>query len=253
MKISVVTLFPAIFRALDHSIPGRALASGALVLERIDPRDFATDKHRTVDDSPYGGGAGMVMRPDVLADAVEFARLGNPAAPVIYLSPQGAPFAQRHAEHLATLSGFILVCGRYEGVDERFIRRCVDFEVSLGDFVLTGGEPAALCVIDAVTRLLPGVLGNDASAVEESFGAGLLEHPQFTRPRVFEGEDVPAVLVSGDHGRVAGWRRAAAVQRTQARRPDLLGGETGAGGATSADPIPDWMVDPRHLQVAVDD
>ena len=253
MKISVVSLFPAFFRALDHSIPGRAIASGAMELERIDPRDFAQDKHRTVDDSPYGGGAGMVMRADVLSDAVAFARAGNPNAPVIYLSPQGAPFAQRHAEQLATLDGLILVCGRYEGVDERFIRRCVDYEVSVGDFVLSGGEPAALCVVDAVVRLLPGVLGNDSSAVDESFGAGLLEHPHFTRPRTFGGDGIPDVLVSGHHGRIAEWRDAAAVERTRARRPDLLPPGPMSKPPKGSDPIEDWMVEPRHLQVAVDD
>ena len=252
MKITLLSLFPSYFQCLRLSIPGRAIASGALELERLDPRDFARDRHRTVDDTPYGGGPGMVMRADVLAEAVRFARESNPGAPAVYLTPQGAPFAQRHAEHFASLPGLILVCGRYEGVDERFIRSCVDFEVSVGDFVLSGGEPAAVCVVDSVSRLLPGVLGNDDSAELESFGSGLLEHPQFTRPRTFESVDVPDVLLSGDHGRIGRWREEVSRLRTAARRPDLLE-DVGAPAVELEFEVPDWLVDPRHLQVAVDD
>ena len=253
MKITLVSLFPGFFECLRLSIPGRALASGALELVRLDPREFARDRHRTVDDSPYGGGPGMVMRADVLADAVAHAKSSNADAPVVYLSPQGARFEQAHAQRFASLPGLILVCGRYEGVDERFIRHFVDFEVSVGDFVLSGGEPAAVCVIDTVARLLPGVLGNRASAVQESFGTGLLEYPQFTRPRVFGNDDVPDVLLSGDHGRIAAWRTEASRRRTAARRPDLLPGKQPSTRPDSNFEIPDWMVDPRHLQVAVDD
>lgn len=257
MRISILTLFPGIFDALKHSILARAVAGGAVEFELVNPREFARDKHRTVDDSPYGGGAGMVMRPDVLRDAVEYARGRNPGAPVVYLSPQGAPFRQAHAEKLANLPGMILVCGRYEGVDERFIEACVDYEVSVGDFILTGGEPAALCVVDAVVRLLPGVLGNSASAVEESFGDGALEHPQFTRPREFDGRPVPPVLLSGDHGKVANWRRRISLERTAARRPDMMIDELSANDMSllenSALQVDSWLVDPRHVQVAVDD
>jgi tRNA (guanine37-N1)-methyltransferase len=257
VKISILTLFPGIFDALAYSMMARANSAGAVTFELINPREFARDKHRTVDDAPYGGGAGMVMRPDVLRDAVGYARVSNPGAPVVYLSPQGAPFKQAHAESLAALPGLILVCGRYEGVDERFIEACVDYEISVGDFILTGGEPAALCVADAVVRLLPGVLGNSASAVEESFGDGALEHPQFTRPRDFDGRPVPPVLLSGDHGRVANWRRRISLERTAARRPDMMIDELSPNDLILLE-NPDfdtesWLVDPRHVQVAVDD
>ncbi len=257
MRISVLSLFPGIFDALKHSILARATAAGAVSFELINPREFARDKHRTVDDSPYGGGAGMVMRPDVLADAVDYARANNPGAPVIYLSPQGAPFRQGHAQTLSELSGLILVCGRYEGVDERFIDSHVDYEVSVGDFILTGGEPAALCVIDAVVRLLPGVLGNANSAVEESFGDSTLEHPQFTRPREFGSHQLPPVLLSGDHGKVAKWRRRVSLERTAARRPDMMIEELSPNELSlleNSEFEPEaWLVDPRHLQLAVDD
>ncbi|MCB9521033.1 MAG: tRNA (guanosine(37)-N1)-methyltransferase TrmD, partial [Myxococcales bacterium] len=204
MRVTFVSLFPEYFVGpMTTSVVGRAVASGALAWDAVSPRDFAVDRHRTVDDTPFGGGAGMVMRAPELAAATRWARSRMSGARVALMSPQGARFEQRHAELLAREEGLVIVCGRYEGVDERFVEACVDIEISLGDFVLTGGEPAAVCVVDAVARLLPGVLGNAASSVEESFSCGGLEHPQFTRPSAWEGVEVPAVLRGGDHGAVA--------------------------------------------------
>lgn len=258
MRVTFVTLFPGFFDGpMGSSIPARAVAAGALEWATVNPRDFATDRHRTVDDAPFGGGAGMLLRADVMADALAWAKRANPGAPTLLMSPQGRPFAQRDARALAACAGAILVCGRYEGVDERFVERCVDAEVSIGDFVLSGGEPAALCVVDAVARLLPGVLGNDESAVDESFTRGWLEHPQFTRPASWHGLEAPPVLRSGDHGAIARWRRKAAILRTHARR--------GVGSAPPTDrkdekilrdervDVPAWLVRPRHLDSAVDD
>lgn len=198
----------------------------------------------------------MLMRPQVMADAVADARLRCPDAPVVLMSPQGARFDQHAARALAEGPGMILVCGRYEGVDDRFVERCVDVELSVGDFVLSGGEPAAFLVTDAVTRLLPGVLGNDASAVEESFSASLLEHPQFTRPASFDGLDVPPVLLSGDHAKVARWRHVTSLLRTEARRPDLLTAsareEIAALSDVERDAICKWQVRARTLYSKVD-
>lgn len=223
MRIALVTLFPEFFEApLSVSVLGRAQQAGVFSVASVSPRTFATNTHRTVDDTPYGGGAGMVMRAPELGAAVEEARELAPGARVLLLSPQGARLDQAAAARLAAEPGLILVCGRYEGVDERFIERYVDEEVCLGDFVLSGGEPAALCLIDAVVRLLPGGLGNAASAVEESFSDARLEYPQFTRPPVFDELPVPAVLTSGDHARVAKWRQKVGLLRTLYRRPDLL-------------------------------
>ncbi len=258
MNVAFVSLFPEFFDApMGVSIVGRAVEQGALRWVSVNPRDFAIGRHRSVDDTPYGGGAGMLMRPNVMADAVAHARTECPGAPVVLMSPQGARFNQSHAEKLAAGPGMILVCGRYEGVDERFVERCVDFEVSIGDFVLSGGEPAAFMITDAVTRLLPGALGNAESAVEESFSSGVLEHPQFTRPRDFEGLPVPDALCSGDHARVARWRRHASLLRTAARRPDLLTpadlAEIEALSDASRATVPSWQIQARHLHSAVDD
>ncbi len=222
MRFEIVTLFPEVVEALRIGLLGKAMDSGAIEVVARSPREFATDKHRSVDDAPYGGGSGMVLMPGPIAetlDALDAERVG-PSHKVL-LTPQGDRFDQRMAEHFATLPALTLVCGRYEGFDDR-IRGMVDQEVSLGDFVLLGGEIAGATIIEAVARLGPGVLGNDESATEESHSTGLLEYPQYTRPAVFRGQEVPAVLKSGDHARVARWRRKEALRRTKERRPDLL-------------------------------
>ncbi len=223
LSVEVLTLFPRMIAApLEESILGKAREKGLLRVQVTDIRDFADGKHRVTDDVPYGGGAGMVMKPEPLVAAIEAARARLPSAKVILLSPQGARFEQRKARELAQAGALILVCGRYEGVDERVLR-WVDEELSLGDFVLTGGEVAALAVIDAMARLVPGVLGNELSAHDESFSEdGLLEGPQYTRPPEFRGLRVPEILLSGDHGKIAKWRHEQAVARTRERRPDLL-------------------------------
>lgn len=218
----ILTLFPAMIRAYaSESILGKALGRGLLELDVTDIRDFAAGKHHVTDDAPYGGGAGMVMKPEPLVGAIEAAQAKRPRAPVILLSPRGAPFTQRVASDLAHRESMILVCGRYEGVDERAMI-AIDEEISLGDFILTGGELGALCLLDSVARLLPGVLGNSESLSAESFESGLLEYPQYTRPAEFRGMAVPAVLQSGDHARIARWRRWHSLRVTQARRPDLF-------------------------------
>ena len=222
-KVTVVTLFAEFFESpLRTSLLGKAVEKGALELETINPRDFTSDKHRTVDDTPYGGGPGMVLMPNPLVDAIEEARRSNPAASVILLSPQGERFDTATAAALASETGVILVCGRYEGFDER-IRAFVDRELSVGDYVLSGGEPAALVIVDTVFRCLPGTLGNAESTRSESFADGLLEYPQYTRPAVFRGMEIPEVLVSGNHARIEEWRRQQALERTKKRRPDLIG------------------------------
>jgi len=216
----VFTALPQILEApLSASLLGRARERGLVDLAVHDLRDHTTDRHRSVDDSPFGGGAGMVLSPEPVFRAVEAVR---PPRPLYLLDPGGRRFDQPMAAELAAGPGFSLLCGRYEGVDERVRRHLVDGELSIGDFVLAGGEAAAFVVIEAVTRLVPGVMGNDASAGEESFVDGLLEHPHFTRPAEFRGWVVPEVLRSGDHGRVARWRRAVSLARTVARRPDLI-------------------------------
>lgn len=220
MRFVLVTLFPGVVQAyLDESIVGRAKARGLFETELIDPRTFTTDRHRTVDDVPFGGGAGMVMKAEPLAQAVESA---GPVSRRILLSPGGRPFRQADARALATLDSLLFVCGRYEGIDERFVERFIDDEISLGDFVLTGGELAALCVVDAVVRLLPGALGNAESAVQESFSQGLLEYPHYTRPAVWRETPVPEVLLSGHHAEIERWRRRQSLVRTARRRPELL-------------------------------
>jgi tRNA (guanine37-N1)-methyltransferase len=224
LSVEVLTLFPRMVAApLEESILGKAAGKGLLRVKVTDIRDFAQGKHRVTDDVPYGGGAGMVMKPEPLVAAIEAAKEREPRARVVLLSPQGVPFEQGKAEELARHGALVLVCGRYEGVDERVLR-WVDEEISLGDFVLNGGEVAALALIEAMARLVPGVLGNALSAHSESFsgGDGLLEGPQYTRPPEFRGLPVPEVLLSGDHEKIARWRKEQAVARTRERRPDLL-------------------------------
>ena len=219
----VLTLFPDMIRqAVGHSIVARGAAAGLLSVAAIDIRAFATDRHRTVDDVPYGGGAGMVMKPGPVADAIRAARAQAPDARVVLMSASGRPFGQAVAREYAALpGGLILVCGHYEGVDERIAAHYVDDELCVGDFVLSGGELAALAVLDATARLLPGVLGNAGSLAEESHESGLLEYPQYTRPAEFEGHRVPEVLLSGNHAEVARFRQEQAVAKTRRMRPDL--------------------------------
>lgn len=219
----ILTLYPAMFPgALGQSLAGKALTSGLWALKTLDIRDFAHDKHRSVDDTPSGGGPGMVLRADVVADAVDAARAdAKPNWPLVYLSPRGRRFDQALALDWAAAGGVTLVCGRFEGLDQRVIDARGLVEVSLGDFVLSGGEPAALAMLDAVVRLIPGVMGDEASGEEESFQRGLLEAPHYTRPQQWEGRDIPEVLSSGHHGRIANWRRARAEELTRLRRPDL--------------------------------
>jgi tRNA (guanine37-N1)-methyltransferase len=222
----VITLFPEAFPGtLGLSLTGKALDFGLWRLDPIDLRGFGAGRHRNVDDTPAGGGAGMVLRPDVVDAALRAARVGTPDDrarwPVVYLSPRGAPFVQATARRLAQTEGVTLLCGRFEGVDQRVLDHHRIEEISLGDFVLTGGEIAAQAVLDATVRLIPGVLGNAASTEEESFADGLLEHPHYTRPALWEGQEIPAVLQSGNHAEIARWRRAAAEALTRARRPDL--------------------------------
>lgn len=225
----VMTLFPAAFPGvLGESLTGRAMQNGLWQLQTFDLRDHGLTRHRNVDDTPYGGGAGMVLRADVLGAAIDDmrARTRQPL-PLYYLSPRGVPFNQAMARTWARRDGVALLCGRFEGVDERVLQHYGIQEVSLGDFVLTGGEIAAQAMLDATVRLLPGVLGNADSAVDESFSAGLLEHPQFTKPASWRGLDVPEVLTSGDHGKIASWRQAMSERLTQDRRPDLWAAHQG--------------------------
>lgn len=223
MKISTISLFPEIFQALDYSIPGRAAKAGLLELKHWQLRDFALDKHRTVDDRPFGGGPGMVLKVEPLRAAIKAAREAAPlGSPVVYLSPQGTPFNQQLAEQQLKLPGLILIAGRYEGIDERVLEHDVDLEWSVGDYVLSGGEFAALSVIDAVTRLIPGALGDLESALQESFTTGLLDHPHYTRPEEIDGQRVPEVLLGGNHADIEHWRHEQALKRTKTKRPDLL-------------------------------
>ncbi|WP_285674850.1 tRNA (guanosine(37)-N1)-methyltransferase TrmD [Paralimibaculum aggregatum] len=239
----VLTLYPEMFPgALGHSLTGKALQAGLWALDALDIRRFARDKHRTVDDRPAGGGPGMVLKPEIVAAAIDEAQRGIPDDrtrwPVFALSPRGRRFDQGLAQAIARAEGVTLLCGRFEGIDERVLEARRIEELSVGDFVLTGGEIAAMTVLDAVLRLIPGVLGNEASAVEESFSRGLLEHPQYTRPTVWEGRAIPEILLSGHHARIAEWRLARAEALTQARRPDLWRAYRGAskpGGGTDGD------------------
>ncbi len=221
-RATVLTLYPEMFPGhLGASLSGRALERGQWSIDAVQIRDFAEDKHRTVDDTPAGGGAGMVLKPDVLARAID-AVSGNDDRPRLLMSPRGRPLTQARVRELADGPGVVIVCGRFEGVDQRVIDGRELEEVSIGDYILSGGEPAALTLLDAVVRILPGVMGNELSGVHESFEGGLLEHPHYTRPQVFEGREIPAVLTSGNHGAIAKWREAEARRLTGERRPDLL-------------------------------
>ncbi|MHA6263119.1 tRNA (guanosine(37)-N1)-methyltransferase TrmD [Arenibacterium sp. CAU 1754] len=222
-KAKVITLFPSAFPGvLGESLTGKALQDGLWQLETIDLRRFGVGKHRNVDDTPAGGGAGMVLRPDVLGESIEAAQTNTSGNwPLIYLSPRGRPMTQSLMQNLARADGVTLLCGRFEGVDERVLEHYGIQEVSLGDFVMTGGEIAAQALIDATVRLLPNVLGNAASTEEESFSSGLLEHPQYTRPAEWKGHAIPDVLMSGHHGKIAQWRREQSEEITRKRRPDL--------------------------------
>ena len=223
MRIDVVTIFPPLLAgAFEHSIIKRARERGIVDIQVHDLRGYTTDRHRTVDDYPYGGGAGMVMKPEPWFAAVEALRVaGNPGRAIL-LTPQGQRLEQRFVQRLASEDRLIILCGRYEGVDERVREHLADEEISIGDYVLSGGEPAAAVLVDALVRLQPGALGSSESTIEESFADGLLEYPQYTRPPEFRGWRVPDVLLSGDHGAVERWRRDQQVERTRVRRPDLL-------------------------------
>ncbi len=230
MRIDVLTILPEVVQAFTSaSLLGKARRDRVLDIRIHDLRDSATDVHRTVDDSPFGGGAGMVLKPEPVFDTVERV---DPPRPLVYLTPAGRPFDQGHARRLAGGDGFTLLCGRYEGIDQRIRDHLVDEELSIGDYVLAGGEVAAGVVIEAVGRLVPGVLGNSESVDDESFSDGLLEYPHYTRPAGYRGWEVPDVLRSGDHGRVARWRRAWSLRRTIDVRPDLIAAR---GGITDAD------------------
>ena len=226
---TVLTLYPEMFPGpLGVSLAGRAREEAKWVLDAIQIRDFAIDKHRTVDDTPAGGGAGMVLRADVLASAIDHARAGQPDCPVLAMTPRGKPLSQARVRELAAGPGAIILCGRFEGFDERiFAGRDVE-EVSVGDIVLSGGEPAALMLLDACIRLLPGVMGAASSGTEESFEQGLLEYPHFTRPALWEGRTIPEVLRSGDHAKIAAWRKSQSEIDTRLRRPDLWERHSGA-------------------------
>lgn len=222
MIFDVLTLFPEMFVSpFAESVLGKAIDKGLIALHAHNLRDWAEGRHKVVDDTPYGGGDGMVMKPEPICRALDVLRQRAPGSRVLLMSPQGRPFCQAEAQKLARDPGLILVCGRYEGFDER-IRSRVDGEYSLGDFVLTGGELAAMVMVDAIARLLPGVLGSSGSAESDSFSDGLLEYPHYTRPVEFEGERVPEVLLSGNHGEIARWRRRQQLRRTLERRPELL-------------------------------
>ncbi len=225
-KAHILTLFPELFPgSMGHSITGRALSEGKWSCTATDIRDFATDKRKTVDDTPYGGGAGMVMRADVVAEAIEHAKKETPNAPVVFMTPTGTPFNQGMANRWAAGEGVILLCGHYEGIDQRVLDALVDEEVSIGDYVLTGGEIAVYPVLDATIRQLPGVLGNDETLAEESFSPaleGLLEYPHYTRPEEWRGQTVPEVLKSGHHAKIDAWRKEQSIAKTQKVRPELL-------------------------------
>lgn len=219
MKISILTLFPEMFSIFNHSIIGRAKDNGIVDINLLNIRDYSLNKHKKVDDYPYGGGAGMVMAPQPIIDSIRAAKENN-SGKVIFLGPRGKTFNQEMAKELSREDKLIFLCGHYEGIDERVYKH-IDMEISLGDFVLTGGEMAAIPVIDSILRLIPGVLGKEESFMEESFYNGLLEYPQYTRPEEFEGESVPEILLSGHHENIRKWRRLKSIQITKKRRPDL--------------------------------
>ena len=221
-RATVLTLYPEMFPGhLQHSLSGKALERGDWSLEAVQIRDFASDRHRTVDDTPAGGGAGMVLKPDILAAAIDTSAPEGDTRPKLLMSPRGRPLTQKRVRELVEGDGCVIVCGRFEGVDQRVIEARGLEEVSIGDYVLSGGEPAALTLLDAVVRVLPGVMGNALSGVHESFEGDLLEHPHYTRPQVFEGRDIPAVLTSGNHAAIDKWRHERAEELTRVRRPDL--------------------------------
>jgi len=230
-RANILTIFPDVFPGpLGASLAGKALASEIWSLEVTDIRTFANDKHRSVDDTPAGGGPGMVMKADVLGRAID--AMPTDQRPRLLLSPRGNPLTQKRVEDLAAGAGLVLVCGRFEGIDERVIAGRDLEEVSIGDYVLSGGEIAAMVLIDACVRLLPGVMGAAASGAEESFAGGLLEYPQYTRPQLWEGRPIPEVLLSGDHAKIAAWRRSEAERLTRERRPDLWERHSGARGSS---------------------
>jgi tRNA (guanine37-N1)-methyltransferase len=238
-RATVLTIFPEMFPGpLGASLAGKALAAGLWRLEPVDIRAHAHDKHRSVDDTPAGGGPGMVMRVDVLARAVDAAVRADDPRPRLAMSPRGVPLTQERVAALAKKPGAIILCGRFEGIDERFIEGRGFEEVSIGDYVLSGGEIAAFVLLDACVRLLPGVMGKEASGAEESFSGGLLEYPQYTRPQLWEGRSIPAVLTSGDHAKVEAWRRAEAELLTRTRRPDLWAAHLAAAGKREKRPTP---------------
>ena len=223
MKFHILTLFPEMFAGvLSLGVTGRAVENGTLEVKLYNIRDYATDRHRSVDDAPYGGGAGMVMKVEPIAACIEAARKNAPDARLLLASPGGRPFDQKMAAELAADGELIILCGRYEGIDERVKELFSATEFSIGDYVMTGGEIAAMTVVDTVARLVPGVLGSDESAGDESFSDGLLEYPQYTRPPEFRGLKVPAMLLSGNHSEIARWRREQSLQKTKTVRPDLL-------------------------------
>ena len=223
IRFDILSVFPGMFASpLAESLIGKARDKGRVDIRLHDIRDYATDRHRMTDDAPYGGGGGMVMKVEPIDRALEAILPDRSEGLVILMTPQGEPFSQRRAEELASHPRLVLLCGHYEGVDERVREHLVDRELSIGDYVLTGGELAAMVVVDAVSRLIPGVLGNDASAAEDSFSTGILEYPHYTRPATYRGWPVPEVLLSGNHAEIEAWRRTEALKRTLARRPDLL-------------------------------
>lgn len=220
-RATILTLYPEMFPGhLGFSLSGKAMERGDWALDTVQIRDFASDKHRTVDDTPAGGGAGMVLKPDILAKAID--SVAADTRPRLLMSPRGKPLTQKRVRELADGEGVVIVCGRFEGVDQRVIDGRNLEEVSIGDYILSGGEPAALTVLDSIVRLLPGVMGNAHSGTNESFEHGLLEHPHYTRPQVFEEQEIPAVLTSGNHAAIEKWRLEQALKLTQQRRPDLL-------------------------------
>ena len=233
---SVLTLYPEMFPGpLGASIAGRALDEGKWTLDAVQIRDFATDRHRSVDDTPAGGGVGMVMRADILAAALDDAALRHPGLPILAMTPRGIPLDQPRVRRLAAGPGAIILCGRFEGIDQRLFDARVIDEVSIGDYILSGGEMAALTLLDACIRLLPGVMGAASSGDDESFEKGLLEYPHYTRPQEWEGRSIPEVLRSGDHARIAAWRNAEAAAITRSRRPDLWERHRGASGRSPSD------------------
>ena len=222
MEIQVITIFPEMCRSIaDFGIIRQAIDAGELTFDCFNPREFTEDKHRSVDDRPYGGGPGMLMKPEPLAKCIDSAKLKN-CGPVVYLTPQGNKLNQNLVQELSSEPSLILLAGRYEGIDERVIQTRVDCEVSVGDYVLTGGELGAMIIVDAISRLLPGVLGNELSAAQDSFSNGILDCPHYTRPEYFENLKVPSVLLSGDHEKIRQWRLIQSLVRTKARRPDLF-------------------------------